>query len=126
MHRAGLPQHDHATAYVQQSRNDGIVTLCVPHVCSPKILSRTLGLVHTRCAIARMLSAADGDAPRASHVAPCTDLDLATLLRPLPSACLGWFCLGYDLNDVVGRVAAIAELLVRSGTAQPQCVSDCP
>ena len=68
------------------------------------------------------LAAASADA------ATCTDQDLATLLHPFPSCCLGWFCLGYHLSDAPGRVSAIVDLLLRSAlvpasTATPQAVS---
>ena len=42
------------------------------------------------------------------------------LLAPLPVACLGWFCLGYNMNDTPGRVDGILQLLLQAGLVQPE------
>ena len=40
-------------------------------------------------------------------------------LSPFPACCLGLFCLGYNLNDTLGRVQGIRSLLERSGLVPP-------
>ena len=43
--------------------------------------------------------------------------ELQHILSPFPAHCLGWFCLGYHLSDVLGRDSCIACLLQQSHVA---------
>lgn len=40
---------------------------------------------------------------------------LVAAMTPLPVAALGWFCVGYHVNDAPGRVQGILQLLRYSG-----------
>ena len=50
----------------------------------------------------------------------CTMGEVDQVMAPLPACCLGWFCIGYHMSDVLGRDECIAELLRRSGVAAPE------
>ncbi len=49
---------------------------------------------------------------------------VASVLHPFPAHALGWFCLGYNISDVVGRVPMICQLLLRAGVPQNLCSHD--
>lgn len=47
--------------------------------------------------------------------------DVAAVMRPHPPHTLGWFCLGYNSSDVLGRAALIGDLLRHVGLPDSLC-----
>ena len=53
----------------------------------------------------------------------CAD-ELVALMVPIPMSCLGWFCLGYHLADAPSRVASVRALILASGLADADLVTE--